>query len=312
MAKIKYDPSKRIYGILYASTTALFWGFLAIFIKITIVDVAPVTIVWFRFSVAFLFLSGYFLWKDPKQLLIFRKPPPLIIVAALGLTLNYIGFAMGILYTSPGNSQIFIQLGPILLAVSGIVIFKERLSLRQLSGFLVAGAGFVLFYRDHLANLLGSHHVYQSGIVWLVVAAMAWSSYSVLQKYLVQKHPAQQLNLVIFGLPMLILIPFVDFQAFAHFEWGTWLLLLFLGVNTLVAYGCLAEAFRYLEANKVSVIITLNPIITFITMAVLAFMEVSWIAPEILTVFSLLGALLVISGAILVIIPKRLRSIKQP
>ena len=135
MAKIKYDPSKRIYGILYASTTALFWGFLAIFIKITIVDVAPVTIVWFRFSVAFLFLSGYFLWKDPKQLLIFRKPPPLIIVAALGLTLNYIGFAMGILYTSPGNSQIFIQLGPILLAVSGIVIFKERLSLSTIVGF---------------------------------------------------------------------------------------------------------------------------------------------------------------------------------
>ena len=219
---------------------------------------------------------------------------------------------MGILYTSPGNSQIFIQPEPILLAVSGIVIFKERLSLSTIVGFFGGWRRICVVLPRPSCQFTGSHHVYQNGIVWLVVAAMAWSSYSVLQKYLVQKHPAQQLNLVIFGLPMLILIPFVDFQAFAHFEWGTWLLLLFLGVNTLVAYGCLAEAFRYLEANKVSVIITLNPIITFITMAVLAFMEVSWIAPEILTVFSLLGALLVISGAILVIIPKRLRSIKQP
>ena len=311
MAKIKYDPAKRIYGVLFASTTALFWGFLAIFIKITVVDVKPVTIVWFRFAVAFVLLAGYFLWMDPGQLRIFRKPPKLVIVAAVALTFNYIGFAMGIFYTSPGNAQIFIQLGPMLLAVAGIIIFKEHISWRQLSGFVVAIAGFALFYHDHLVNLLGNHQIYQSGIVWLIMAATSWALYSILQKYLVQHHPAQQLNLIIFGLPTLLLIPFIDFSSFAHFGRGTWCLLVFMGVNTLVAYGCLAEAFRYLEANKVSVIITLNPVLTFGAMAVLAVLEVSWIAPEIMTVFSLLGALLVLSGVVLVVIPKRWRTNKR-
>jgi hypothetical protein len=49
------------------------------------------------------------------------------------------------------------------------------------------------------------------------------------------------------------------------------------------------------------VIITLNPIITFVTMAILSRMEVTWIEPEAFSVLSILGALTVLGGAILVI-----------
>ena len=44
-----------------------------------------------------------------------------------------------------------------------------------------------------------------------------------------------------------------------------------------------------------------NPIITFITMAILTRMQVSWIEPEYFSLFSILGALSVLGGAILVI-----------
>jgi hypothetical protein len=49
------------------------------------------------------------------------------------------------------------------------------------------------------------------------------------------------------------------------------------------------------------VIITLNPIITFITMAILTRMQVSWIEPESFSLLSLFGALSVLFGAITVI-----------
>jgi drug/metabolite transporter (DMT)-like permease len=300
-----FDPNKRIYGVLYAATTALFWGFLAIFIKITLNNVAPIIVVWFRFGVAFAILFIYFAVKDRQKLSIFKKPPWLIIVAAFCLTVNYIGFANGINLTSPANAQVFIQLGPISLAIIAIFIFKERLSIRQMAGFLVAGAGMMSFYRDQFQNLLGSEEVYFAGVLWLILGALAWAAYASLQKKLVQKFHAQQLNLIIYGLPMLILLPYVEFSEFASFSPGLWVLLIFLGINTLVAYGCLAEAFKYIEANKISVIITLNPIITFTVMAILGAMQLDWIDAEIFTVYSLIGALLVLSGAILVVIPKR-------
>ena len=301
----QFDPDKRIYGILYAATTALFWGFLAIFIKVSLNDVAPVIVVWFRFTVAFSFLLIYFSARDKEKLSIFKHPPILLILAALSLTLNYLGFAKGINLTSPSNAQIFIQIGPISLAIVGIIFFKERLSFRQFLGFVVAGAGLSLFFRDQLKNLLGGEDIYLTGVIWVIISALAWATYASLQKKLVQKFHAQQLNLVIFGLPAIILIPFIDFGTFQNYSPGLWALLIFLGINTIVAYGCLAEAFKYVEANKISVIITLNPIITFIVMGILGAMHVDWIKPENITIYGVFGAALVISGAILVVIPKK-------
>jgi RarD protein len=301
----QFDPNKRIYGVLYAGTTALFWGFLAIFIKVSLNDVSPVIVVWFRFMVAFSFLFIYFSARDRQKLSIFKRPPILLILAALSLTLNYLGFAKGINLTSPSNAQIFIQIGPISLAIVGIIFFKERLSFRQFLGFVVAGGGLSLFFRDQLKNLLGEENLYITGVIWVIISALAWATYASFQKKLVQKFHAQQLNLVIFGLPAIILLPFIDFGTFQHYTPGLWALLIFLGINTIVAYGCLSEAFKYIEANKISVIITLNPIITFIVMAILGAMQVDWIRAENMTIYSVLGAALVISGAILVVIPKK-------
>lgn len=301
----EFDPNKRIYGILYAGTTAFFWGFLAIFIKVTLNDVSPVVVVWFRFAVAFAFLFTYFLVRDRQKLTIIKKPPIMLILAAISLTVNYMGFANGIELTSPSNAQIFIQIGPITLAIVGIVVFKERLSPRQFLGFAVAGTGLAFFYRDQLQNLLGSEDIYIVGVLWLILAAFAWTGYASLQKKLVQRFHAQQLNLIIFGLPMIILLPFVDFSSFANFTPGLWALVIFLGINTIVAYGCLAEAFKYTEANKISVVITLNPIITFVTMAILGSMDLDWIDAEVITIYGVFGALFVLFGAIMVVIPKK-------
>lgn len=305
----QFDPNKRIYGILYASITALCWGFLAIFIKVSLNDVSPVIGVWFRFIVAFTLQLAYFVIMDRSKLMIFLKPPVILIIAALSLTLNYLSYAIGINLTSPGNAQVFIQIGPISLAIIGILAFKERLSFRQFFGFMLAGAGLGLFYRDQLKNLLGSEDLYITGVIWVIFSAIAWTTYAVLQKKLVEKFHAQQLNLVIFGLPAFILLPFVEFSGFQNYTPTLWALLISLGINTIVAYGCLAEAFKYVEANKISVIITLNPIITFMVMGMLGSMNVDWIKAEMITVYGIFGALLVLTGAIMVVIPKKKISI---
>ncbi len=301
MKATQFDPDKRIYGILYAATTAVFWGLLAIFIKVALKGIDPIALVWFRFLVAFVFLFLWFLFRDQSRLVILRKPPLILIIAALGLTVNYIGFAKGIDYTTPSNAQIFIQLGPMTLALVGIVIFKEKLKTLQIAGFLLAGTGFSLFYHDQLQNLIKGQDIYITGVFWLIGASMAWTVYAALQKKLVGTYHAQQLNLLIYGVPVLVLLPFIDFAQFAGFSTLLWILIIFLGINTIVAYGALAEAFKYIEANKISVIITLNPIITFAAIAVLDIMDVQWIEAKMITLYGLFGALLVITGAVLVV-----------
>ena len=179
-----------------------------------------------------------------------------------------------------------------------MVFFKEKISPRQRIGFLIAGIGLFIFYRDNINKLVGDADMYNMGVLWVVVAAMAWVVYAAFQKQLVKTYPAQQLNLFIFGLPVLLFLPFIQPSNFLDLDFAGWMLMIYLGVNTLIAYGFLAMAFKYLEANKISVIITINPIITFILIGLLTYFEVSWTEPEKLTTWGVFAALLVVVGAI--------------
>ena len=130
-------------------------------------------------------------------------------------------------------------------------------------------------------------------------------TYAAIQKVLVHKYNAQSLNLIIFLVPTLFLIPFVSFSDFVGLSFAVWALLAFLGLNTIIAYGALAEAFKYIDANKVGVIITVNPMITIAIMLILTALEVNWIAPEHISLWGILGAGLVVAGAILAVRSKK-------
>ncbi|HKI90127.1 MAG TPA: EamA family transporter, partial [Draconibacterium sp.] len=121
------------------------------------------------------------------------------------------------------------------------------------------------------------------------------------QKQLVTKFSVESLNLFLFGLPAIIYLPFINLSPLFHLHWSWWLLMAFLGANTFIAYTCLAQALKYLEANKVSVIIIINPMITFLTMGILTWANVNWIQHERFSIFTILGAALVFAGAVLVV-----------
>lgn len=287
-------------GILYASFTALLWGVLAIVLKIIDKDIEPATIVWFRFVLAFGMLAAWQAVKNPSSFKLISKPPLLLIIATLGLSWNYISFMMGIHYTTPSNAQLFIQTGPILLAVAGIVFFKEKISRLQTVGFAVAIAGIAFFYRDQLMAFFDTKHEYNLGVIYILTSAMAWATYAILQKKLVKKYSIESLNLVIFGLPVLLYAPFINLGPLLHVSWVTWVLLLFVGLNTLFSYTFLSVALKNTDASKVSIIIILNPIITFICMDIFTRLDVTWIQHERFSSMSIVGAVLVIVGAILV------------
>ncbi|SHI65004.1 EamA domain-containing membrane protein RarD [Tangfeifania diversioriginum] len=297
-------------GIIYACVTAFFWGFLAIALKVAVQEIEPITIVWFRFFIAFVILLGWQLYRSPSSLKILIKPPFLLVLAAIALSWNYLGFMLGINYTTPSNAQLFIQFGPLTLALAGFLIFKEKLSRRQMIGFFVALAGFAFFYRDQLLAFFDGKEQYNLGVLFTLSGALAWAAYATMQKKLVTVHPGQMLNLFLFGFPAVIYLPFINLAPVLQLHWTWWLLILFLGANTFIAYSSLAQALKFIEANKVSVIIFLNPIITFITMGILTSLEVSWISHERFSLTTILGAVLVISGAFLVVRKRKARRIK--
>lgn len=283
------------------------WGVMAIVLKVSLNDLDPITVTWFRFTIAFVLLTLLTAIHQPSHFRIIRRPPWLLIFAALALGLNYLGFITGVHYTTPSNAQVFIQTGPILLALSGIFIYKEKLKPWQLAGLLFAVAGLTVFYSEQIKVITFEQIIYNKGVLWVLFGAVAWATYANFQKKLVQTHQTNQLNLIIYGLPAFLYFPFIDLPSIATMALPYWLVIIFLGLNTLIAYTCISQALKYVEANIVSVIITVNPIITFIVMGILSDMKVSWIAPEHFTWIGILGALMVLTGAVMTIYFSRSR-----
>jgi drug/metabolite transporter (DMT)-like permease len=292
-------------GLVYAGLTALLWGVLAIALKFTVNTLDPVSVVWFRFSFSFFVLLVWMLFFDRNDISLLKRPPVKALIAAFFLGLNYLGFITGVKYTSPSNAQVFIQLGSVGFALAGIFIYKEKVSWKQIVGFIMVLIGIALFYYEQLTALEGINRDYTKGILLVSAGGISWAVFASLQKGLVAKLGPNQLNLVIYAFCSLIFLPFINVNAMIHLNLTEWLVLIFLGLNTVLAYGFLAIAIKYFEATKVSVIIALNPILTFVGMALIGTFEVGWIEHEHFTFLSIVGAGIVLTGAIITIISKR-------
>jgi drug/metabolite transporter (DMT)-like permease len=288
-------------GLMMISITAVLWGILAIVLKYALQRFSGNTIIWFRFTFSFVFLAGYYLVHRPQFFEILIKPPILGILAGLAMAGNYLGFTSGVALTSPSNAQILIQISPLLVAVVGVVYFKEHLTLLQKSGFGIAVAGFLLFYWDQLHHLVISSQQYSRGNVWIIFAAITWACFAVSQKLLVRIWTPQQTNLLIYLVAAMVFSPLATFHEFKGLALSDWLTLIFLGANTLIAYGTLGEALKLLPANQVSAIIVLNPLITLIVVGALSDQQLPWLSSESTTAIGYAGALLLLAGVGLVV-----------
>jgi drug/metabolite transporter (DMT)-like permease len=188
------DSSK---GILYSIITALMWGVLAIGLKIQVNYLNSVSIVGFRIFLPFISLLFWLLLTNPKELGILRKPPLTLILASVFLAFNYFGFMRGVALTSPSSAQVFIQLGPFLFALSGIIVFHERIDWHHYLGFSILTAGIVLFYSEQIKSIVSDMGNFTTGMIWTLSGGVSWAVYAVLQKKLVRKYSVNQLNVFI-------------------------------------------------------------------------------------------------------------------
>ncbi len=282
--------------------TALTWSVLAIALKVAIGFTDNITIVGFRFLVAFISLFVIMLIFFPQDLKQLKKPPKLAFLCSLCLGLNYIGFQTGISDTNPSTTQIFIQAGPLGLVLVGVYFFKEKLSYSQIFGFLVAVLGFYLFYSDQIKDFETSTSVFTNGILWVLFAAFCWIIFSSTQKILFQKNwSPNTVNLIVYGGAALGYLPFLDYNNMFTWNFSVFFLMVGLGLNTLIAYAGLAIALKSIPTPHVSIIIACNPILTLLFMTLLDHLEVRWITPDRIHLLGFLGAILVIVGVILVL-----------
>ncbi|CAI8866573.1 membrane hypothetical protein [Pseudomonas chlororaphis] len=243
-----------VYGLFLALLTALLWGILPIKLKQVLLVMDPVTVTWFRLLVSGGFLLIYL--AAVKRLPSWRVLGPrggwLVLMAVFGLVGNYVLYLMGLNLLSPGTAQLVVQMGPILLLIASLFVFKERFSLGQGIGLAVLLIGFGLFFNQRLTELLTSLSNYTAGVLTVLAASAVWTFYALGQKQLLTVWNSLQVMMVIYLFCALLLTPWAHpLEALELSPLQGWLLLACC-LNTLIAYGAFAEALAHWEASRVS------------------------------------------------------------
>lgn len=297
-------------GLFLAIVTMILWGVLPLALGV-VLDVLDVyTITWFRFLCAFVLL-GLFL-TSRQQLPPKHKLPNLwglIAIAIIGLALNYLLFLQGLKQTSSTNAEILIQIAPVLMGLGGLLLFRERYILQQWLGLGILIAGLILFSHDQIQVTLATP-TYLIGNIILILAATAWAFYALAQKQLLKDLSSGAIMFLIYGGCALLFTPAARPLTILSLSPIYLAVLLFCGLNTLLAYGAFSEALEHLEASRVSALLALTPLVTIGSVWSFSLIVPNWVAPEPMTVLGFLGAILVTAGAVLVALGKG--KVKQP
>jgi len=286
-------------GLALSLLTVFLWGILPIALTVVLQALDVYTLTWFRFLVAFGLLAVYLAVRQQLPKLQHLRSPSLglLAITTIFLGLNYLLFLQGLAQTSPSNAQVLIQLAPVMFGLGAIAVFKERYTLRQWMGMSVLTLGFALFFYEQLRTLITLPSKYLLGSSLLVLAAATWAVYALAQKQLLQRLPSSSIMLMIYGGCALMFTPVAAPQSILTLSPLHLGMLLFCGLNTLVAYGAFAEALDHWEASRVSAVLAATPIFTLLSVWGVSSIMPNLIAPEPLTLLGILGAILVVSGS---------------
>ncbi|MDG6894698.1 DMT family transporter [Volucribacter amazonae] len=286
-------------GFLFTLIAVTMWASFPIAVQQVLTDMDPQTIAWYRFAVATLVIFILLIKKNklPRLTQLKGKILLFLCIATLGLGLNFFFYHLALRYIPPVTSQILSPLSSFMMLLAGVVLFKERLSSYQKTGLLCLVIGLAIFFNDKLENFL-TFDLYFQGILLAICASALWVTYAISQKLLQHKLEAQQTLLIIYLGCTLFFTPVADIgqiRALNNVQLGY---LFFCCINTLLAYGCYAEALNRWEVSKVSALITQIPVFTILFANGLFYLFPNHFADQQVNGLSYVGAAIVILGSL--------------
>lgn len=294
-------PVRHWYGFTLSLLTAFLWGILPVFLSLSLEAMDSPTITWYRFALAAFIV---FLWLAKKRALpplskLSRSSAAILILATLALVINYVANVKALDYINPQTAQVLMQLAPFLLMLGGIMFYGERFNRLEKIGAFILICGMLLFFNQRLIGLFATFDSYTKGVLLILLAAITWAAYALVQKLLMRSLTAKQLNLMLYFIGAIMLLPFTQLNQLMNMNLLQLLALLFCCLNTVVAYGAFTEALHVWHASKVSAVIALSPLFTFTSMQLAVRWMPDHFQPSDIGIYGYLGAMLVVVGSIM-------------
>ena len=269
--------------------TVVCWGISFISIKIVVSEIPPITTACIRFLITSIFLFWALKKIEPTHQIKKNIMPKLALGGFLGITLYFCCENTGIKLTTASNASLITSLVPILAIGLDIVFFKSKISLSKICGIIIALIGTYLIITAS-GNVDFSSDNFK-GNMFMIGAMTSWAFYTILNKFLQDKHSALFLVTyqTIFGALFLIPLSLFEFNSWHSFSLLAFGNILFLSILcSALCYFLYSYSLKNLDVTVTTIYLNLTPVIGIIS----GFL----ILNEAILPIQLLGGLLVITS----------------
>jgi drug/metabolite transporter, DME family len=284
----------RLLGALAVAAAAATWGTLGFFAKILYAQgVSFESLVAVRASVGWLAVIGFLLaTRDAWSLRVKRQDLRFLLPLGLvGIGAFYLLYFYTVRESTMGTAAILLYSAPAFVVVLARLFLRELLNVTKVFGLLltVGGISLVIGAYDP-ANLEVSPKILLTGLL----SGLTYGLYAIFGRPVAcQLSPPVILSYALaFGSALLIVAALPTLDTLVGLPVTSYLILLMLSmVHTTLAFALYTFGIRHLGAGRAAIVATIEPVVAGILGVTLL--------GEDLTVLKVLGALLVISGAIL-------------
>ncbi len=289
--------SSRMQGILIVILATIFWGTSGIFISLTVQnwEIGAVSLAFWRDLTTFLSLFFGIAVFRPKLLRVKCKDLPwLLAMGAISIGFFHVLWNTSVLLMGASVSTVIQSNAPIFVTIMAWLIFKEPLTPRKITAVALSVGGTVL-----ISGILGMSNIQFSnlGLLASLFSAIFYGCFSLFGKKLTGDYNPWTILLYIFGFATLTLLPFQILNP-SPFPSQTPALFYFAGlilIATISGFALYTTALSRLQASIAA--------ITATSEIVFAAVYAYFILSERMDLLQILGAILVVSGVVLVSLP---------
>jgi len=289
--------SEKTTAIIGAILAVFSWGVSFVATKIALQYVSPTTVVWTRFAMGIVIIGivviirGQFLIPSRKDIVYFA------LVGFIGITFHQWLQSTGLQTAQASTTSWIVATTPIFMVIVGWLFLRERLSLLQTLGIIIAACGVILVVSKGALGSILNGQFGTIGDLLILISSVNWAFFSMFSKRGLEKHPPNRMIffVMLFGW-MFTSIFFFSNRYFLEFRYVAidgWISLAFLGIFCSgFAYIFWYKALKILPMSQTGAFVYLEPFITLIVAAI--------VLQELITIGALLGGAAILWGVWLV------------
>jgi drug/metabolite transporter (DMT)-like permease len=261
--------------------------------KYGLIEIEPFTFAFYRFVASSIVLLVIVRFRGNEKPIEKRDYLKIIGLGFVIIPFNQTAYLYGQKLTAAGHGSLLFATVPIWIFLGALFVLKEKYNFRRTLGVILGLIGVIIIMASGAIEI-GTDYLLGDFIILLAV--IAWASYTIFGRPLVLKYGAFRITAYSLASGSAMYFPFGFYRAlifdYSKASFGAWISVFYMAFGvSIVAYVLWYWLLKYMEATRIAVFHNIQPVIATLVAFIFLGESIGW--------SFLIGGVIVLTGVII-------------